>query len=144
MESSPSSNHITEECVTDNQKCMANHLLSNCLILSPFSSIHTHFGPSTIYKQPNCSFNIPNIQSLVKAKTSQILDGLHSSIALKAGECITFFNLFAQHNPLFSKMSSLSTDFKNFCQVIPHFISFEFVCVCVCMCYKCLLILLCL
>lgn len=122
--SSSSSKHLTEECLIEKQKCMATQLVSNCLIVLPLSIpqfIHNPFGPSALSKQPICSSNNPNLQSLVTTTTTHILHNFRSSVVSTADRCLRFFHLFASHNPFISKVFSLSSDFQNFCQVIPSF-----------------------
>lgn len=118
MESSSSSKHSTEE----KQKCVANHPVSNCLIVLPLSVpqfIHNPFASPSLLpsRQPNLSSNKPKFQSLVQERVTHFLLEFHSSIVSTADGCVKFLHLIASQNPIFKKVFSVSNDFQNFFQI---------------------------
>lgn len=106
----------------DTQKCVSNHMISNCLIVLPLTvpqfihnSVVSH--SSSLSKQPNFAIKNLKIQSLVSETTTHVLNCLQTSIVSTADKCSKFLELIASQNPFFNKVVSLSSDFQNFCQI---------------------------
>ncbi|KAK3004891.1 hypothetical protein RJ639_018530 [Escallonia herrerae] len=105
----------------DSPKCTSNQLVSNCLMALPLSTPPFTHNPLLFRPPHTTSVNkLPNnFQSLLTTATttSYVVHKLQDSLASTAERCLQFLHIFASQNPLLSKVSSLSSEFHNFCRI---------------------------
>ncbi|XP_058199302.1 ylmG homolog protein 2, chloroplastic [Rhododendron vialii] len=114
--------HQSDDSSPGTQKTLvANKLLSNALLLSSSScsssSSFRHFTPLLLLNQqpsyPKFNVHVP----AQVAVAERLFRDFHKSVVSAADGCLGFVQSFASKSPLFDKLLSLPSHFRNFSQI---------------------------
>lgn len=119
--SPPLSMHQSDDSSPGTQEShVANKLLSTALLLSPSSSRSSssfrHFTPFLLLNQQQHSFPKFNVHAQAAA-AERLLRDFHKSVVSAADGCLGFVQSLASKSPLFDKLLSLPSHFRDFSQV---------------------------